>query len=170
MPRSAARAARRVVAAVPLVLAACRRRALQHPETRTRLSPHLAGLLEHLDPSRPIAVGELARRLGVTPATISLQIARLLALRLVSRTPDRADGRRVLLRLTAAGVRLRERRTLLDPECVELLLQRLPARERDLAVFGIESLGRAAQALGHRQAEPPSRPSRFAPLTRRSAP
>lgn len=166
MPPSATRAARRIAAAVPLVLAACRRRTLPAPEAPAGVSPHLAGLLEHLDPSRPTAAGELARRLGVTPGTISLQIARLIALRLVSRTPDRADGRRALLRLTAAGVRLRERRTLLDPECVRLLLQRLSPRERDLAVQGIESLGRAAQALGPRPAEP----SRPAPLTRRSLP
>jgi DNA-binding MarR family transcriptional regulator len=137
-------AARRVVAAVPLVLAACRRRAVAAPGLRVRLPPRLAGLLDHLDRNRPTAAGELARRLRVTPATISIQVARLLRLRLVSRTPDRADGRRVLLRLTAAGARLRDALTLLDPDCVQGLLQRLPAKEREQAVSGIESLGRVA--------------------------
>ena len=119
------RAARRVVSAVPLVLAACRRRAVHEPRARIRLSPHLAGILEHLDPVRPTAAGELARRLGVTPGTISLQLSRLIGLRLVARGRDDSDGRRALLRLTAAGARVRDARSLLDPRCVQALLQHL---------------------------------------------
>jgi DNA-binding MarR family transcriptional regulator len=135
-----------VVSAVPLVLAACRRREVHEPTVRVRLSTHLAGILEHLDPVRPVAAGELARGLGVTPGTISLQLARLIKLRLVARAKDQADGRRVLLRLTGTGARVRDARSLLDPACVQALLQQLAPGERDQAVAGIESLGRAAQA------------------------
>ena len=143
---SPSRAARRVVSAVPLVLAACRRREVHEPSVRVRLSTHLAGILEHLDPIRPVAAGELARQLGVTPGTISLQLARLSKLRLVARTRDEADGRRALLRLTALGARVRDARSLLDPACVQALLLQLNPGEREQAVAGIESLGRAAQA------------------------
>jgi len=132
---------------VPLVLAACQRREIGDPGSRVRLSAHLAGILEHLDPSAPLAPGELARRLRVTPATVSLQVARLIALRLVIRTQDPVDARRALLRLTPAGARLRDSRTLLDPGAVEALLLTLSVGERDRAVAGIESLGRAAQRL-----------------------
>lgn len=131
---------------MPLVLAACRRREVHEPSVRIRLSTHLAGILEHLDPVRPIAAGELARRLGVTPGTISLQLTRLIALRLVARARDEADGRRVLLRLTRAGARVRDARSLLDPGCVQALLQQLTPGEREHAVAGIELLGRAAEA------------------------
>ncbi len=145
MPPTAARAARRVVHAVPLVLAACRRREVGEPGSRIRLSAHLAGLLEHLDLVSPLAPGELARRLRVTPATVSLQVARLIALRLVVRSQDSQDARRAWLRLTPAGARLRDQRSLLDPEAVEAMLLTLPASERERAVAGIESLGQAAQ-------------------------
>lgn len=145
MPALPSRAARRVVSAVPLVLAACRRREVHEPTVRIRLSTHLAGILEHLDPVRPTAAGELARQLGVTPGTISLQLGRLIKLRLVTRGRDQSDGRRALLRLTALGARVRDARSLLDPGCVQALLQRLSPGEREQAVAGIESLGRAAQ-------------------------
>ena len=146
MSSSPSRAARKVVSAVPLVLAACRRRQIHEPVARVRLSTHLAGILEHLDPVRPIAAGELARRLGVTPGTMSLQLSRLIGLRLVTRTRDESDGRRALLRLTGAGARVRDARSLLDPACVQALLRHLSPGEREQAVAGIESLGRAAQA------------------------
>ena len=91
MPSSPSRAARTVVSAVPLVLAACRRREVHEPTTRVRVSTHLAGILENLDPVRPITAGELARRLNVTPGTLSLQLTRLIKLRLVARGRDAAD-------------------------------------------------------------------------------
>jgi DNA-binding MarR family transcriptional regulator len=143
-----------VVSAVPLVLAACRRREVHEPSVRIRLSNHLAGILEHLDPVRPVSAGELARRLGVTPGTISLQLNRLIGLRLIARTRDAADRRRALLRLTAAGTRVRDARSLLDPACVQALLQRLPPAEREQAVTGIESLGRVAQTVTPRSSSP----------------
>ncbi len=145
MPPTAARAARRVVHAVPFVVAACKRQEVAAPRSRIRLSVHLAGILHHLDLTTPLAAGELARRLRVTAGTASLQVARLIALRLVVRAQDPDDARRALLRLTPAGARLRDQRTLLDPRAVEALLLTLSASERERAVLGIESLGRAAQ-------------------------
>jgi DNA-binding MarR family transcriptional regulator len=112
-----------------------------------RLSHHLAGLLEQLDPVEPLAVGELAARMRVTPATISLQLARLSRLRLVARTRDERDARRVQLRLTESGVRLRAQRSLLDPERLRAALARLLPPERDAAVAGVRLLARAAQGL-----------------------
>lgn len=140
-------ATRAILAAYPAVLAACRRREVRDSESGIRLSPHLAGLLEHLDPGEPVQVGELARLLRVTPATASLQIATLVRLRLVSRTRDAKDGRRVHLRLTETGARVREARSLLDPDRIGAALARLPARERRQAVAGARVLARAASEL-----------------------
>ncbi len=135
-----------VLAAYPTIHAACRRRHEPLPRGG-RLSRHLANLLEQLDPVAPSAVGELAVRMRVTPATMSLQLARLARLRLVVRTRDERDGRRVQLRLTDAGIRLRTHRSLLDPDRVRAALQRLPDPERDAVVAGVQLLARAAQAL-----------------------
>ncbi|NOT09057.1 MAG: winged helix DNA-binding protein [Gemmatimonadales bacterium] len=141
-------AVRVVLSAYPTIHAACRRREVRDPRTGRRLSNHQAGILEHLDPVAPLAVGDLANRLRVTPATISLQLNRLTRLRLVTRIRDVLDGRRVLLRLTEAGQRVRELRSLLDPERVREALERIPDRERDTVVAGLRLLARAAGQLG----------------------
>jgi MarR family transcriptional regulator, organic hydroperoxide resistance regulator len=136
-----------VLAAYPTIHAACRRRHVRDPLSGRRLSAHQAGLLDHLDPVTPIAVGDLAQRLRVTPATISLQLARLVRLRLVARARDEADARRVQLRLTEAGTRMRGNRSLLDPDRVRAALTQLPVLERDAVVIGVRLLARAASAL-----------------------
>ncbi len=136
-----------ILSAYPTIHAACRRRHERLPRSGARLSPHLAGVLDHLDPVEPLAAGELAARLRVTPATVSLQVARLARLRLVARARDERDARRVHLRLTESGARFRARRSLLDPDRVRAALARLPAPERDAAVAGVRLLARAAQEL-----------------------
>lgn len=136
-----------VLAAYPALHTAWRRRSVRDQATGRRLSNHQAGILEHLDPATPIAAGDLARRLGVTPATISIQLARLVRLRLVMREHDSADGRRVLLRLTEAGARIRSQRSLLDPDRVRAALALLDGEARGAAVAGLRALAIAAGAL-----------------------
>lgn len=136
-----------VLAAYPTLHAAWRRRSVRDQETGRRLSNHQAGILEHLDPTTPVATGDLARRLGVTPATISIQLGRLVRLRLVLREKDSADGRRVLLRLTEAGTRIRSQRSLLDPGRVRAALALLDGGTREAAVAGLRALAGAAEAL-----------------------
>ena len=136
-----------VLAAYPTIHAVCRRREVREGTTGRRLPPGLAGLLEHLDPVEPMVVGELARQLRVTPATVSLQLSRLGRLRLVSRARDERDARRVQLRLTEAGERVRDARTLLDPDRVRAALNRLQGPERDAVVAGVRLLARAAAEL-----------------------
>jgi DNA-binding MarR family transcriptional regulator len=136
-----------VLAAYPTIHTALRRRLEQQRSRGTRLSPQLAQLLEQLDPVRPLAVGELAARMRVTPATISLQLTRLARLRLVTRTRDESDGRRVQLRLTEAGVRLRGQRSLLDPERVRGALARLSTADQDVVAAGVRLLARVARSV-----------------------
>jgi len=136
-----------VLAAYPTIHAACRRRHEQEPRTGARLSRHLANVLEQLDPVESLAVGELAARMRVTSGTISLQLSRLARLRLIVRTRDERDARRVQVRLTDAGVRLRERRSLLDPDRIRAALARLPEPEREAVVAGMRLLARSADEL-----------------------
>jgi DNA-binding MarR family transcriptional regulator len=136
-----------ILAAYPTLHAAWRRRGVQDQTTGRRVSNHQAGILEQLDPAVPITVGELAQRLGVTPATISIQLARLVRLRLVVREADPGDGRRVRIRLSESGARMRNLRSLLDPERVRAALARLPETEREAAITGLRALAAAAVAL-----------------------
>lgn len=149
-----------ILVAYPTIHAACRRRHERLRRRGVRLSPHLAGLLEHLDPVQPVLVGELAARLQVTPATVSLQLARLVRLRLVARARDTRDARRVQLRLTESGARLRAQRSLLDPDRVRAALVRLPLPERDAVVSGVRLLARAAQELPGPSPSPRRMPAR----------
>jgi len=136
-----------VLSAYPTIHAVCRRRSVQDPGSGRRLSAHQAVILEQLDPVAPILVGELATRLRVTPATISIQLNRLVRLRLVQRVRARDDARRVLLRLTQAGSRITAVRSLLDPDRVRAALTRLPGPEQDAVVAGVQLLARAAREL-----------------------
>lgn len=135
-----------ILAAYPTLHAAWRRRGVQDQATGRRVSNHQAGILEQLDPAAPVTVGELAQRLGVTPATISIQLARLVRLRLVVREADPGDGRRVRIRLSEAGARMRNLRSLLDPERVRAALARLPESEREAAIAALRALAAAASA------------------------
>lgn len=136
-----------VLSAYPTIHAACRRRTVGDPKSGRQLTDHQAGILEHLDRVTPIQVGELALRLRVTPATISLQLNRLVRLRLVQRLRAQDDARRVLLRLTEAGSRVTAIRSLLDPERVRAALVRLPPPEQDAVVAGLRLMARAAGEL-----------------------
>jgi len=78
-------------------------------------------------------------------ATMSLAIDRLERKRYVRRDRDPQDGRRVLLRVTAAGVRLREAKSVLDPVRVEQVLGQLSAADREAALKGLELLARASE-------------------------
>ncbi|MGW0732897.1 MarR family winged helix-turn-helix transcriptional regulator [Streptomyces sp. NPDC002851] len=70
-----------------------------HPD----LEPAAYGLLVRLEEAGPQRATELAAYIGVGKATMSRQLRALEELGLVTRTPDPADGRAFLLRLTEEG-------------------------------------------------------------------
>jgi DNA-binding MarR family transcriptional regulator len=61
----------------------------------------------------------------------------------VSRQRAAEDGRRLKLRITRAGVRLREAKSVLDPGRVRALLARLTPYQREAGVHGLALLARA---------------------------
>ncbi len=141
---SVVEAVRQVLTLYPQVYFACHTRHVRDPESLRLLSRHQASVLDHLDELDPTTVNDLARHMGVTPATMSLAIDRLEGKGYVARARDSADRRRVHVRLTSAGVRIREATSVLDPSRVEALLARLTDAERDAAIHGLALLATAA--------------------------
>lgn len=126
------------------LVAACRRPPGARDPARRALSRHQALILSHLDPAAPMPIGDLARRLRVTPATMSLAVDRLVRLRCVRRVRDAADRRRILLRLTAVGGAMRAAFSELDPNRVRAVLERLSPADRAATVAAFRAIARAA--------------------------
>lgn len=83
------------------------------------------------------AISEIGRRLGVSKQAAGKTVEKLASLGYVERTPDPADGRRTLIRLTPHGVDLLTRSAegfdrLRDQWARTLGEERLAALERDL--------------------------------------
>ena len=104
-----------VMALYPRIYFACHTRHVRDPQTQRLLSRHQASILDHLDEVEPTTVKDLARHMGVTAATMSMSIDRLERKGYVVRLKDAKDRRRVHVRLTTAGVRVREASSVLDP-------------------------------------------------------
>jgi DNA-binding MarR family transcriptional regulator len=85
--------------------------------------------------------------MGVTASTMSLTVDRLQRDGYVTRERSTGDRRRVDLRLTEAGVRIKRQQKVLEPDLVAAMLARLdPARLAD-ALRGLELLSEAARDL-----------------------
>lgn len=137
-------AGHRLMALYPRIYFACHTRHVRDPESHRLLSRHQASILDHLDELDPMTVNDLARHMGVTPATMSLAIDRLEHKGYVGRSRDAADRRRVHVRLTSAGVRVRDAASVLDPPRVEALVARLTDEERAIVIRGLALLAEAA--------------------------
>jgi DNA-binding MarR family transcriptional regulator len=146
----------------PRIYFACHTRHVRDPQTQRLLSRHQASILDHLDELEPTTVMDLAAHMGVTAATMSLAIDRLERKGYVVRLRDAKDRRRVHVRLTTAGVRIKEASSVLDPERVQCLVARLSDGERTRAIEGLGLLAQAAEEsmrAGSRQPEAGSRQS-----------
>jgi len=137
----------------PRIYFACHTRHVRDPHSQKLLSRHQASILDHLDEIDPTTLNDLSRHMGVTAGTMSLSIDRLERKGYVIRLRDTADRRRVHLRLTSAGVRIREANSVLDPARVEALLGRLSDADREAAIRGLALLAGAASDHGTKQVE-----------------
>jgi DNA-binding MarR family transcriptional regulator len=145
---------RSLLGSYPRIFFACHVRHVRDPATRRVLSAHQASILDHLDERDALTLGDLAGHMGVTLGTMSLHVERLVRKGYVARTRDPEDGRRVRLRLTAAGLRIRDAQTVLDPERVERLLACLAPSEREEGLRGLALLARAADESVRRASGP----------------
>jgi DNA-binding MarR family transcriptional regulator len=146
-------AVRSVMENYPRIYFACHTRHVKDPKTRRQVSAHQASILDHLDESEPTALVELARHMGVTVSTMSLNVERLVRRGYVRRTRDAEDRRRLRLLLTASGLRLREASTVLEPARVSAMLGELNSDELERALRGLALLADAAERRMARQAE-----------------
>ncbi len=135
----------------PKIYLACHRRHVRDDDRGRVLSGRMAGILEHLDLHRPRTISELARHLSVTESTMSIQISKLEHFGYARRVRDGNDRRRVSVRLTSAGARLRDHNSVLDPDLAQKMLSFLSASDREPALHGLELLGNAAEHLMERQ-------------------
>lgn len=134
-----------VMTLYPQIYFACQMRQIRDQQTQRLLSRHQASILDHLDEVAPRTVAELAAQMGVTAGTMSLSLDRLERKGYVTRLKDVTDKRRVHVRLTGAGVRMRGVASLLDPDRVTRIVARLAEGDRVKAVEGLALLARAAQ-------------------------
>lgn len=146
-------AVKQVMELYPRIYFACHTRHVRDPQSHRLLSAHQASILDHLDEHEPLSLLDLAHHMGVTPSTMSLNIERLVRRGYVSRDRAAEDGRRLTLRITPAGVRLREAKSVLDPSRVRALLARLTTVQRQAGISGLALLARA----GSEQMEAQSR-------------
>jgi MarR family transcriptional regulator, organic hydroperoxide resistance regulator len=136
--------ARQLLELYPRIFFACHTRHVRDPQTRRILSAHQASILDHLDEREPVTLLDLARHMGVTASTMSLHVERLVRRGYVLRERDSRDARRLRLRISASGMRIREANSVLDPIRVRAMLSRLSAEEREAGVRGLRILARAA--------------------------
>jgi MarR family transcriptional regulator, organic hydroperoxide resistance regulator len=136
-------AVRQVMELYPRIYFACHTRHVRDPKTKRVLSAHQASILDHLDEREPLTLLDLARHMGVTPSTMSLHVARLVRRGYILRERDAKDGRRLKLKISSAGVRVREAKSVLDPSRVRAMLARLSTEEQDAGIAGLALLARA---------------------------
>jgi DNA-binding MarR family transcriptional regulator len=145
-----------VLDAYPRIYFACHRRHVYDADQQRLVSAHQASILDHLDAVESTVLSDLAKHMGVTASTMSLAVDRLERNGYVARQRDPADGRRVRVKLTDAGVRVRRANSVLDPALVAEMLEQLPVNERRAALRGLQVLARAADAS--RQVKAAARP------------
>jgi DNA-binding MarR family transcriptional regulator len=136
-----------VLDAYPKIFFACHRRHVRNTSGRRILSSHQASVLDHLDTVEPTILRELAAHIEITPSSMCLMIDRLERGGYVRRSPDARDARRVNLRLTKAGLRVKEQQKILDAGLVKAMLEGLSVDECETAIAGLQILARAALEL-----------------------
>lgn len=132
--------------AFPQIYLACHREHQRGKGSAEQLAPRFNTLLGHLDASRPMAMGALAKHLGLGLPAVSDTVDALEELGLVSRTRNQRDRRRVELRLTTKGVAALSASSVLDAKRLASVLSRLTATERGSAVEGLALLAKACTA------------------------
>lgn len=142
---------RRLMADYPRIFFACHTRHVRDSRTGQVLSAAQASILDHLDDVEGTPLTLLAEHLGVTASTMSLSIDRLERKGYAARQRDSTDRRRVFIRLTPAGRRIREAKTVLDANLVAAMLKPLAPKARVKALDGLAALADAASAMVRRR-------------------
>ena len=130
-----------------VIFLACHRQHVRQDETGRAVTEHQATLLNHLHASKPMTLSKLAEHMGVGRSAMSIAVSRLVRRGYIAKKRDKNDARGVGLTLTAAGTRVKEVNTVLDPELVREMVRRVPAKDLENALSGIECLAGYAAVL-----------------------
>ena len=103
-----------------------------------------AAALEALGTEGPLRLGDLGRRLGIAPSTLTRNLARLEASRLVEREADPEDARSARVALTPAGRRASRVVAAQEEDFARQVLGHIPEARRRTVV---ESLGVLLKAV-----------------------
>jgi len=136
-----------VLRCYPQIYFACHKRHVRDQATNEVISAHQASILDHLDDVQATSLFDLARHMGVTASTMSITVDRLVRGDYVVRERSREDRRRLDLRLTPAGLRIKKQQKVLEPELVAAVLERLDERRRKQALRGLELLAEASREM-----------------------
>jgi len=136
-----------VLRCYPQIYFACHKRHVRDEATQSIISSHQASVLDHLDDVEATSLFDLARHMGVTASTMSITVERLVRGGYVVRERSKEDRRRVDLRLTAAGLRIKKQQKVLEPALVGAVLARLDERKRKQALRGLELLAEASRDM-----------------------
>ncbi len=96
--------------------------------------------LETLRMEGPLRMGELGRRLGIAPSTLTRNLERLLESGFLRRTPDAEDGRVFVVELTAAGRRQADKLEGQEEWFAQEILDRIPEARRNAVVERLADL------------------------------
>jgi len=141
----------RLLAAYPAIYLACHRDHARSDGAGNPLTEKQASVLDHLDAARPATLSKLAEHMGVGRSAMSTTVTRLVRGGYVARRTGSEDRRVVGLTLTAAGKRIKDENTVLNPQLVRQMLKLMEPNEAERALAGMESLARAAAILQKRR-------------------
>ena len=96
--------------------------------------------LETLRLEGPLRMGELGRRLGIAPSTLTRNLERLIEAGHVARKVEPADGRAFRIALTAAGRRQADKLEGQEEWFAQEILERIPERRRTAVVERLADL------------------------------
>jgi DNA-binding MarR family transcriptional regulator len=123
-------------------------RRLRRLSATGELTPSELSVLDRLDEHGPCGPAALAEAEQVRPPVVCATLASLYRRGMVSRTPDRCDGRRVVISVTARGrSMLAARRSALSRRVADALTEQFSAAERTQLLDAVPLLQRLAAEL-----------------------
>lgn len=99
-----------------------------------------AATLETLRLEGPLRMGELGRRLGITPSTLTRNLQRLLDAGYVKREADGSDGRAAVVGLTASGRKQADKLERQEEGFADEILGRIDPEHREAVVARLGDL------------------------------
>jgi DNA-binding MarR family transcriptional regulator len=139
--------AEQVAAALRVSVGLLRRRLRQAPVEGELTFPETAALAR-LDRGGPATAAELARAEEISAQSMGATLAGLEGRRLVQRSPDPADGRRVVMTVTPQGLKLlHDRRSARTAQLARALSAEFSPEELELLARATPLIERLAQKL-----------------------